>query len=273
LSAREHEGASRRPTNPFDLTGKVALVTGANSGLGLGWAEGIARAGGDVVIWGRRADRNEAAAERVRAYGGRVLAQAVDVADEARVEEAFAQAVTEMGHIDGVVANAGIQTSLTSFAELSTADYHELLGINLHGAIYTLRASVRHMLERGGGGSLVLCGSLAVVAGVARNEHYAAAKGALCAVTRSLAVEYGREGIRANMILPGRIATELGGGTSDGEDRFSMIPIPRSGTPEDCEGILVYLLSDASAYHTGDLITVDGGLSIALPGPVRPANG
>jgi NAD(P)-dependent dehydrogenase (short-subunit alcohol dehydrogenase family) len=251
----------------FGLDGKVTLVTGANNGLGLGWAEGIAGAGGDVVLWGRRAERNEAAARRLRAHGHRVLAQAVDVSDESRVDAAFAEAVAEMGRIDGVVVNAGIQSRQPSFAELSTDDYHALLGINLHGAIYTLRAAVRHMVERGGGGSLVVCGSLTVVAGVPRIQHYAAAKGALMAVTRSIAVEYGREGIRANMVLPGRIETDLGGGTGRDEARFSVIPIPRSGTPADCQGIVVYLLSDASAYHTGDMITVDGGLSIALPGP------
>jgi NAD(P)-dependent dehydrogenase (short-subunit alcohol dehydrogenase family) len=80
-------------------------------------------------------------------------------------------------------------------------------------------------------------------------------------------VEYGPHGIRANMVLPGRIATDLGGGTTADDARFSVIPIPRSGTPADCEGIIVYLMSDASAYHTGDTITVDGGLSVALPGP------
>jgi NAD(P)-dependent dehydrogenase (short-subunit alcohol dehydrogenase family) len=253
--------------NPFDLTGTVTLVTGANNGLGLGWAHGVAKAGGDVVIWGRRAERNARAAEQLRAHGGRVLAQAVDVSDERRVERALDEAVAELGRIDGVVANAGIQSRQPSFAELSTDDYHRVLAVNLHGAVYTLRAAVRHMLERGGGGSLVVCGSLTVVAGVPRIQPYAAAKGALMAVTRSLAVEYGRHGIRANMVLPGRIETDLGGGTGTEDARFSVIPIPRGGTPADCEGIVVYLLSDASAYHTGDMITVDGGLSVALPGP------
>jgi NAD(P)-dependent dehydrogenase (short-subunit alcohol dehydrogenase family) len=251
----------------FDLSGKVALVTGANNGLGLGFAEGIAKAGGDVAIWGRRPERNAAAAETLRAHGRRVLAQEVDVRDEARVEAAMAEAVAQLGRLDCVVVNAGIQTRQPSFAELSSDDYHALLAVNLHGAVYTLRAAVRHMLERGGGGSLIVCGSLAVVAGVPRIQHYAAAKGALMAVTRSIAVEYGREGIRANMILPGRITTGLGGGTSTDDARFSAIPIPRSGTPADCEGIVAYLMSDASAYHTGDTITVDGGLSVALPGP------
>ena len=128
------------------------------------------------------------------------------------------------------------------------------------------------MLARGatgdGGGSLITCGSLSVTHGVARLEHYAAAKGALASVTRSLAVELGGHGIRANMVLPGRIATDLGNRKPDhpppDPERARVIPIPRIGTPEDCAGIVVYLLSDAASYHTGDLITVDGGLSVGL---------
>jgi NAD(P)-dependent dehydrogenase (short-subunit alcohol dehydrogenase family) len=260
--------------NPFDLTGKVALVTGANSGLGLGFATGIAKAGGDVVIWGRRADRNEQAAQELRSYGGRVLAQTVDVSDEQQVNDGFAAALEEMGRIDGAVANAGIGTHYESFHEMPTEAYHELLAINLHGAVYTLRAAVRHMVARAEqgdpGGSLITCGSLTVVAGVPRIEHYAAAKGALMAITRSMAVEYGPYGIRANMVLPGRIATNLGG-DRPGRDRDHRMlvmsernPIRRYGTPADIEGITVYLMSDASAYHTGDMLTVDGGLAITL---------
>jgi NAD(P)-dependent dehydrogenase (short-subunit alcohol dehydrogenase family) len=259
-------------TNPFDLTGKVTLVTGANSGLGLGWATGIANAGGDVVIWGRRADANERAAEVLRELGGRVLAQCVDVSSEEQVVRAVAEAVDEMGRIDGAIANAGITTVPAGFADLTTDLWHGLLGINLHGAYYTLREVTRHMLRRGkagdGGGSLITCGSLSVSHGVPRLEHYAAAKGALASVTRSLAVELGRHGIRANMVLPGRIATGLGGrrpgDPPPDPERGRVIPIPRIGTPEDCAGIVVYLLSDAASYHTGDLITVDGGLSVAL---------
>src|ERR1700733_808381 len=109
--------------NPFDLTGKVVLVTGANSGLGLGFAQGVAEAGGDVVIWGRRTDRNEAAAAALRECGGRVLAQTVDVADEHAVRRAFAQAVEAMGRVDGFVPNAGFNTRPPSFVEMTMEEY------------------------------------------------------------------------------------------------------------------------------------------------------
>ncbi len=258
--------------NVFDLTGKVALITGANSGLGLGWAHGVAEAGGDVVIWGRRADKNEEAAEALREYGGRVFAQAIDVADEGQVRRGFAEAVEAMGRVDGFVANAGINTRPESFLHMTSEQYHELLGINLHGAFYGIQEAVRHMKERfdreGVGGSIVTCGSLTVVAGVPRIQHYSASKGALATITRSIAVEFGPYDIRANMVMPGRIATELGAATRRNiaatGDRHSVIPMGRGGVPEDCAGIVTYLLSDAARYHTGTTIAVDGGLSIAL---------
>lgn len=263
-------------TNVFDLTGKVALVTGANSGLGLGFAHGVARAGGDVVIWGRRADKNEEAAAELREYGGRVLTQAVDVGDEGQVRRSFREAVEAMGRIDGFVANAGISSRPASFADMTSAQYHELLNINLHGAFYGIQEAVRHMKARfdreGVGGSIVTCGSLSVVAGVPRIQHYAAAKGALATMTRAIAVEYGPYDIRCNMVLPGRIATNLGAAhraprpapSEEVPERIRVIPMPREGTPDDCAGIVVYFLSDAARYTTGASIAVDGGLSVAL---------
>lgn len=266
--------SARAPANLFDLRGKVALVTGANSGLGLGFARGIARAGGDVVVWGRRPERNAQAAEVLRSYDVRVHTQVVDVSDEQQVVAGIREAVARMGRLDCVIANAGVNSRYRSFLDLPTQAYHELLAVNLHGAVYTLREAARHMVTRAGqgdpGGSLVACGSLAVVAGVPRIEHYAAAKGGLMAVSRSMAVEFGPYGIRVNMILPGRIESELGAERPDPDrDRKRRVtaernPIRRLGTPADLEGIVVYLMSDASAYHTGDVITVDGGLSVTL---------
>jgi NAD(P)-dependent dehydrogenase (short-subunit alcohol dehydrogenase family) len=258
---------------PFDLTGKVALVTGANAGLGLGFARGIAKAGGDVVIWGRRADANERAAQDLRAHGGRVLAATVDVADEEQVVRGIAEAVHALGRLDCVIANAGINTPPPTFLELTTEAYHELLAVNQHGAYFTLREGLRHMVARAEagdpGGSLIVCGSLTVTHGVPQRQHYAAAKGALASVMKGIAVEYGRYGVRANMVLPGRIDSGLAGQTPEWHaareaEMATKNPIPRSGKPEDLEGIVVYLMSDASTYHTGDLITIDGGLSIKL---------
>jgi len=259
----------------FDLSGKVGLVTGGNSGLGFGFATGIARGGGDVVIWGRRAGKNEEAAAALREHGVRVLAQTVDVSDEKQVEDEMARAVGEMGRLDCVIANAGISSRPPSFHEMPTAMYHGLLDVSLHGAFYTLREAVAHMVRRAeagdAGGSLIVCGSLTVVGGVPGLQHYGAAKSAMLAVTRSIAVEYGRFGIRANMVAPGYIETSLGAGRQTPELRArrdekirTRSPIPRPGYPSDFEGIVVYLMSDASAYHTGDCIVIDGGYSVSI---------
>jgi NAD(P)-dependent dehydrogenase (short-subunit alcohol dehydrogenase family) len=259
--------------NPFDLGGKVVLVSGANAGLGLAWADAAAAAGADVVIWGRRKDANEAARRRLERHGGRVLAQAVDVSDEELVIDAAREALEALGRIDGAIINAGINRIGPGLRGLSTAEWREILDVNLDGSFYTLREVSRHMVDRfeegDGGGSIITCGSLSITDGVPLVEAYAASKGALASLTKSMAVELAGRGIRVNMILPGRIATDLAGSTpaekEADRERARVIPAGRLGTPQDCAGIGVYLLSDASAYHTGDLIKVDGGLSIRLP--------
>jgi len=256
----------------FDLTGKVGLVTGGNQGLGLGFASGMAKCGADVVLWGRRAAQNGEAAAQLRAHGIRVLAQEVDVTDEQAVVEAMAEAVREMGRVDCVVANAGATSRPDSFHEMSSEMYHELLAVSQHGAFYTLREAVAHMKQRAddgdSGGSLIACGSLMAIRGSRRLEHYAAAKGALLSMVRGIAVEYGRDGIRANMVAPGVFETELTrttyGDAATDPKRWSRFPVPRAGSPADLEGITAYLMSDASVYHTGDLIVIDGGLSVGV---------
>jgi NAD(P)-dependent dehydrogenase (short-subunit alcohol dehydrogenase family) len=259
--------------DPFDLHGKVCLVTGGNRGLGLGFATGIAKAGGDVVIWARDKARNAVAVDLLRQYGGGVLAQSVDVSDRSQVQAATAAALDATGRIDGVVVCAGMNTRPAAFHTMPVTTYHELLNVNLHGATYTLQSALAHMVERAeagdSGGSVVTCGSLTVARGVSRLEHYAAAKGALASMTYALAVDYGRYGIRANMVAPGYFESELGGRDQDvvtmrAEQMRTRNPIPRAGTPADVEGIIVYLMSDASAYHTGDVIVIDGGMSVVL---------
>ena len=251
----------------FDLTGKVVLATGANSGIGLGFLQGCAKHGADVVVWGRRADKNAEAVAALRALGApRAHAEAVDVADESAVQKAFASTLAVMGRVDCVFANAGYNHRADSFSDLSTDDYHQLLNVNLHGAFYTLREATRHMRERAQagdpGGSLVACGSLSMFHGLQGMEHYAAAKGALAAMIKGLAVEMGRYGVRANMLAPGFILT----GMTDDERaqaisaRFSAItPLGRPGSIDDIEGPAVYLASDASKFHSGDTLVVDGG--------------
>lgn len=255
----------------FDLTGKVALVTGANSGLGLGYARGLAKAGADIVVWGRRAAQNRDAVAHLSQFGGRVVAQEVDVADSGAVKQAMAAAVEAMGRLDTVVANAGF-TSRSAFVDMEDDIYHGLLAVNQHGAVYTLRDAARHMVARAQagnpGGSLIICGSLSIFGGVPTMSHYGAAKGALASMSRALALELGPHGVRVNVIAPGFVITEMIAAAGDAAkpviDLFTArSPLGRCGTPEDFEGIAAYLASDAARYHTGDTIIIDGGHSAA----------
>ena len=254
--------------NLFDLTGKVALVTGGNSGLGLAFARGLAKAGADVVIWGRRADRNAEAVAELSQYGGRVSARLVDVSSEVDVAAGIAAAVAEMGRIDTLVINAGLAT-MSPLIEMTGSTYHELVDVNLHGVFYTLREGARHMVARSEagdrGGSIIMCGSLAIFRGIPGMAHYNAAKGGVNGLGKNAAVELGRYGIRCNTIAPGLIRTDLGGdvdpevGRAAYQRTAEKAPLGRVGEPEDLEGIVVYLASDLSAYHSGDTITIDGG--------------
>jgi len=254
----------------FDLSGKVALVTGGNGGIGLGMAEALAQAGSDVVIWGSNPDKNSAAEARLKAIGVRILAQRVDVADEAAVDQAMSAAVSKMGRIDTVIANAGIGIKGKPFIDIPTEDYRKILSVNLDGVFFTFRAALRHMVERANagdpGGSIVAISSLSAVDGAARNEHYAATKGALLAMIRGLAVEHARYGIRANSILPGWIATDMTKGSQQSDvfnDKvIKRVPLRRWGEPEDFGGIAVYFASDASKFHTGDQVLIDGGYAV-----------
>ena len=253
--------------NPFDLTGKVALVTGGNSGIGLGIARMLAEAGADVASWGTNPAKNEAARAELAATGRRVLALACDVGEEAAVEAAFARTVAELGKVDGCFANAGVSgRGQHSFLDMTTAEWNRVLRVNLHGAFYTFRAAARHMVHRGQGGVLVGTASLAAIEAAPRSEHYAATKGAMISMIRAMAVEFARHRIRAHAILPGWIETDMTanaiGNPKFHDNVMPRIPMRRWGTGWDFGGIAVYLMSDASAYHTGDSFVIDGGYSL-----------
>ena len=254
--------------NLFDLTGKVALVTGGNSGLGFGFLQGLAKAGADVVMWGRNPDNNAKAAEKLRQHGGKVFTDVVDVTDEADVVAGMNRAVAEMGRLDTVIANAG-KATMAPILEMTSEIYHDLLNTNQHGAFYTLREAARHMVARAEagdpGGSLIVCGSMTIFTGAGGLSHYGAAKGALNSLAKGLAVELGPHQVRVNVLAPGFIVTEMT--MADpvlGQSLVDMVagkaPLGRAGFPEDLEGIVVYLASDRSKFHTGDTIIIDGGV-------------
>ena len=255
---------------PFNLTGKVALITGGNGGIGLGMAEALAQSGAGIVIWGLNEAKNKAAEAKLRAHGGKVFVQKVDVADEAQVVRGMKDAVAHMGRVDAVFANAGIGSPARSFLDITAEQYRKVLSVNEDGAFFTLREGARHMRERAvkgdPGGSLVGVASLAAIEGAARNQHYAATKGAVVSMIRGIAVEFARDGVRANAILPGWIATDMTAGAQDSpafaEKVIPRVPSKRWGVPADFGGIAIYLASDASAYHSGDTLIVDGGYAV-----------
>ncbi|MDE2488384.1 MAG: SDR family oxidoreductase [Alphaproteobacteria bacterium] len=255
---------------PFDLTGKVALVTGGNGGIGLGMAEGLAAAGAKVAVWGLNPEKNARAEATLKGYGGDVLVQRVDVSDESQIVDGVAEVLKTFGRLDFTAANAGIGGG-APFDEMTTERWRRVTTVNLDAVFWTFREAVRHMKSRAEagdpGGSLVVTSSTSAIHGAPRNEAYASTKSGVLAMVRGLAVEYARFGIRANSILPGWIATDMTEGAQH-NDKFNervilqRVPFRRWGEGEDFAGIAVYLASDASKFHTGDSFVIDGGYTI-----------
>jgi NAD(P)-dependent dehydrogenase (short-subunit alcohol dehydrogenase family) len=250
----------------FDLGGRVVLVSGGNAGIGLGMATGIARAGGDVVIWGRRSDKNAEAAKSLAEFGGRVFTQQIDISDEGQVVRGMTEMVEEMGRVDGVIANAGMMRQDRSFLDMTSEQWHSLLAVNQHGSYYTVREGARHMKRRGDagdpGGSLLFVASLSALTGSPGMQHYNASKGAMVSLCRGIAVEAGRYGIRCNVVCPGYTVSETVNLPDDHPvmqrvRRFS--PMGRMATADEFQGIAVYFMSDESKFHTGDVVIIEGG--------------
>lgn len=256
---------------PFDLSGKTALVTGGNRGIGYGMAEALAASNANVAIWGRNTETNDKAVKALKALGtGDVKAWTVDVADEAAVVTAMTETNAWNGRLDSVIANAGVGFGASSFHEMDTETYRKNMSVNLDGAFWTLREAAKYMVARAKagdpGGSLIGVASLAAIEGAARNQAYGATKGGLISMLKGIATEYGRYGIRANAILPGWIATDMTS-YAQGSDVFetkviSRVPARRWGEPKDFGGVAVYLTSDASSYHSGDTFVIDGAYAI-----------
>jgi NAD(P)-dependent dehydrogenase (short-subunit alcohol dehydrogenase family) len=253
--------------SPFDLTGKVAVITGGNGGIGFGMARGLTQAGAEVSIWGTNPDKNAQALARLEPYGTRVSVLRCDVTDEAEVDRCFEEVLAYHGRVDGCFANAGIGGRGTAFDEMSTDEWRQVLAVNLDGVFHTFKHAARHMRERAGngdpGGRLVGTASLAAISGQPRGEHYAATKGGLIAMIKALAIEYARYGVTAHTVLPGWIETALTerafANPKFADNVMKRIPLRRWGTPEDFAAIAVYIMSDASAYHTADTFLIDGG--------------
>jgi NAD(P)-dependent dehydrogenase (short-subunit alcohol dehydrogenase family) len=249
-----------------DLRGHVALVTGGNGGIGLGMAKGLAAAGADVALWGRDEAKNAAAADELSAFGVRVHAERCDVSDEEQVEAAFAGTVAALGKVDSVFANAGIGTANAAFVDLTLEEWRRVLAVDLDGAMLTLRAGARHLVERGEGGALVAVSSTSAIHGAPRNLAYSVAKTGLLALVRALAVELARHRIRVNALLPGWTDTDM---LAQGkawrkfvDSTTARTPVRRWADPDEYGPVAAYLADPSVTFHTGDSVVVDGGYTI-----------
>jgi NAD(P)-dependent dehydrogenase (short-subunit alcohol dehydrogenase family) len=243
----------------------VAVVTGGSRGIGFGLATGLARAGADVAIWARDAARAQQAASELATFGVRSRAITCDVADEEAIRAACRETLEAFGRIDSCFANAGLGDAYDSL-RVDRERWHKVLDVNLDGVFFTLREVAGHMIERGGGGKLIALSSITERFGAANMPGYAASKGAIGALVRSLAIEFARHDIQVNNLQPGWIETDATDGMRANEKLRATVvkrtPARRWGRIEDFAGIAVYLASRASDFHTGDTLCIDGGYSI-----------
>lgn len=246
------------------LDGKVALITGGGVGIGEATARLFAREGAAVVITGRRKEIIERVARQIEEAKGRALAVAGNVADEAHVRDAVGQAVRTFGKLNILVNNAGVGAFGQTLHETADATWEELLATNLTGVFRITRAAIPEMLKAGGG-SIVNVSSIASLVGIPLSAAYSATKGALDALTRCLAVEYAKQGIRCNGVNPGLVDTPMAAGLLNDPARRAEVlatyPLGRPGTPEEVAKLILYLASDDSAWVTGSLFPIDGGMT------------
>ena len=255
-------------SNPFDLTGRAALVTGGNGGIGLGIARGLARAGARVAIVARNTEKSQAAARALAEETGVApLVLTADVSSPDQVAEAVSQAKDGLGRIDVLVNNAGISIRKPP-QDLTPEEWHKVMDVNLTSAFLMSKAVYPH-LKQAGGGKIINVGSMTSYFGASYAAPYATSKGGIVQLTKSLALAWAADNVQVNAILPGFFETELTDGARAQvpglyERVLARIPVGRWAKPDDIAGTAVWLASAASAYVTGAAVPVDGGFSSSL---------
>jgi 3-oxoacyl-[acyl-carrier protein] reductase len=239
--------------------GKIAIVTGASRGIGRGIALALAEAGATVICAARDLAKLEAVVAEIAAAGGKASAHVVDVSSRESIEALIAATMTTHGRIDVLVNNAGI-TRDTLLLRMKPADWDDVMATNLTSVFIATQAVMKPMLKQRAG-SIINIGSVVGLTGNAGQANYAAAKAGLIGFSKSVAREVASRGIRVNVVTPGFIETDMTAAMPEAAKQamLATVPLGRTGTPADIAGLVVYLASDASAYVTGQTVSVDGG--------------
>ena len=248
------------------LRGRVAVVTGGNAGIGEAIAKAFAREGASVVITGRRQGELDRVVNDIVKEQGKAFAIAGSVTDESYVQEAVRRTVQQFGQLDILVNNAGVGDFGKRLHEIDDATWAQVLDVNLTGVFRMTRAVLPQMLTQGKG-AIVNISSVASLLGLPTLPAYAASKGAVDAMTRALAVDYAKDGIRCNVVNPGLIDTPMAAPLMSNPEHLNPIlshyPIRRAGKPEEVASMVLYLASDAAAWVTGGTFPIDGGMTVS----------
>ena len=251
---------------PLDFSGKVALVTGAATGMGLATAQAFADVGAAVVLADVRERLVKAEAQKLVAAGHKAIAVRCDVSDDSQVAAMVDRTVDEFGRLDAAFNNAGVMAQLAPTADSTREDWDRVIGINLRGMWSSMKYELRHM-QRQGSGAIVNNASVGALTGNPGIGSYIASKHGVVGLTRTAALEYIKHGIRVNAVNPGLIDTQIARDVVSGDERAyeniaKHVPIGRAGTPEEIASVVLWLCSPGASYVVGHALTVDGGLTV-----------